>query len=134
MASAARIVWRQRRGSAIRVLIALEEDYRAYRGVIAAAIRVLRPHAKAEPVELDALAEEMERCVPQLVICSRPNRLNPGGMLAWVELSVDHSRPTKVCIGGHYREYTRPLALETLLEIVDEVEEFARTQGDRTGC
>jgi hypothetical protein len=95
---------------------------------------MLRPNVKAEPVELDALAEEIERCEPHLVICSRPNTMNPDGMVAWVELSVDHSRPTKVCIGGHYREYTRPLDLETLLEIVDNVEQFAREQGGCTCC
>jgi F420-dependent methylenetetrahydromethanopterin dehydrogenase len=127
-------VWQKRRRSAIRALVALEDDHRAYRGVIAAAIRVLRPHAKAEPIEPEALAEEMERSKPQLVVCSRPNTMDPGGMPAWVELSLDHRRPTRVCIGGHYREYNAPLALETLLQIVDDAEQFGQTQDDCRGC
>ena len=64
----------------------------------------------------------------------RAQHHEPDGVVAWVELSVDHSRPTKVCIGGHYQEYTRPLGLETLLEIVDEAEQFARTQDGCTCC
>jgi hypothetical protein len=102
--------------------------------VIAAAIRVLRPHIKAEPAELDTLAEGMERFRPQIVICSRPNTTDAGRISAWVELSLDLSRPTRVCIGGQYREYIAPLALETLLDILDQAEQVIRTQGDLRGC
>lgn len=102
--------------------------------MIAASIRVLRPHVKAEPVNLDELAEEMERCKPHLIICSTPNTVDPGGMCAWVELSVDQSGPARACIGGRHREYVAPLALDTLLEIVDDVEHYVRTHGELSGC
>ena len=50
LSSAAKIVWAGEEAiGKISVLVALEEDYRAYRGVIAAAIRVLRPNVKASP-------------------------------------------------------------------------------------
>jgi hypothetical protein len=90
--------------------------------------------SRRSPFEPDALAGEMERREPQLVICSGLNIMGQGGMLAWVDRSVDHRRPTKVCVGGNYREYTAPLALETLPEILDEVEQLARTQGDSRVC
>jgi hypothetical protein len=42
-------------------LVAFEDEYRAYREVIAGAIQVLRPRTQVEPAALDALAEEVER-------------------------------------------------------------------------
>jgi hypothetical protein len=114
--------------------VAIEDDYRAYRGVISAAIRVLRPHVKAEPVRLDALALEIGRFSPQLVVCTWPNTVDPGGIPAWVELSMDHSQPTRVCVGGHYVEHPGPLALEALLEVVDDVERLSQAQSYRKGC
>jgi hypothetical protein len=105
-----------------------------YRGVIAAAIRMLRSHTKVETANLDALREEIERFDPQFVICTQPNTFSPGSTQAWVELSLDRSRPTKVCVGGRYSEWTTLLGLEELLGIVDDAETFARTQNDRGGC
>lgn len=118
----------------MRVLVALDDDYRAYRGVISAAIRVLRPHAKAEPVGVDGLAQHMECFQPHLVVCTRPNTVDPEGIPAWVELSMHHSRPTRVCVGGHHHELTAPLGLEALLKIVDDTEKFIQTHGDCKGC
>jgi hypothetical protein len=114
---------------AARILIAFEDEYRAYREAIAAAIRVLRPRAQVETAGLDALAEEVERLDPHLVICSRPNTVDPRGRPAWVELPIDPTRPARVCVGGRYSERTNP-TMEVLLGVVDEVEEqLTRTEG-----
>jgi hypothetical protein len=114
---------------AARILVAFENEYRAYREVIAAAIRVLRPCAQVETAGLDALAEEVERLDPHLLLCSRPNTVDPGGRPAWVELPTDPTRPARVCVGGRYSERTNP-TLEVLLGVVDEVEEqLTRTEG-----
>jgi hypothetical protein len=101
--------------------------------VIASAIRVLRPHAEVQTTTLDALGEAVERFDPELVICSRPNTVDPGGRIAWVELSVDPTRPSKVCVGGRYTESTN-LTLEVLLSVIDEVEELVRTNNYFRGC
>jgi len=108
-------------------LIAFEPEYRAYQGVIAAAIRVLRPHIEVETTDLDALEEEIQRLDPQLVICSRSNAADLGDRLAWVELSMDPMQPTKVSIGGRNSERTNP-TLEVLLEVVDEAEKIVSEQ------
>jgi F420-dependent methylenetetrahydromethanopterin dehydrogenase len=114
---------------AARILIAFEDEYRAYREVLAAAIRVLRRRAQVESAELDALAQEVERLDPHLVVCSRPNTVDPGGRPAWVELPIDPIRPARVCVGGRYSERTNP-TMEVLLGVVDEVEEqLTRTEG-----
>ncbi|MDQ3910481.1 MAG: hypothetical protein M3305_01585 [Actinomycetota bacterium] len=114
--------------------MAFEDVYRSYRGVLAAVIRVLRPHVKVESANLDELREEIERLDPQLVICTRPNQFNPGGTPAWVELSLDRHRPTKICLGGRYSERATLLGIEELLGILDDAEESVRTQGDLGGC
>ena len=115
---------------AARILSAFEDEYRVYREAIAGAIRVHRPHAQVETAGLDALAQEVERLDPHLVICSRPNTVDPDSRPAWVELPTDPTRRARVCVGGRYSERTNP-TMEVLLGVVDEVEEqLTRTEGD----
>ena len=113
--------------------MAFEDVYRSYQGVIAAAIRVLRPHAEVETATLEALGEELERFDPELVICSRPNTADPAGTIAWVELSIESTRPSKICVGGCYSESTNP-TLEVLLAVIDEVEELIGTNNHHRRC
>ena len=101
--------------------------------MIAAAIRVLRPHAEVETATLEALGEEVERFDPELVICTQPNTVDAGGRIAWVELSIDPTQPSKVCIGGRHSEWTNP-TVDVLLAVIDEVEEFTRTDDHNRGC
>jgi F420-dependent methylenetetrahydromethanopterin dehydrogenase len=116
-----------------RVLVALEDDYRAYREVIAAGIRMLRPHVEVDTSTLEALRERIERFDPHLVICSQPNTVDPGGRPAWIMLSLDTRQPSTICVGGHYSELTNP-TLEVLLGVIDEVEELLQTNDDLRGC
>ena len=101
--------------------------------MIAAAIRVLRPHAEVDTTTLDTLRDEVERFDPDLVICSRSNTVDPGGRIAWVELSIDPTRPSRICVGGRYSELTNP-TLEVLLAVIDEVEELIRANDHLGGC
>ena len=107
---------------AARILVAFEDDYRAYREVMAAAIRVLRPSSQVESANLDALAEQVERMDPHVVICSRPNTVDPRRRPAWVVLPTDPTRPARICVGGRYSERSNP-TVEVLLGIIDEVEQ-----------
>jgi hypothetical protein len=101
--------------------------------VIASAIRVLRPHAEVETATLDTLGEEVERFDPELVVCNQPNTVDPDGRIAWVELSIDPTRPSRICVGGRYSESTNP-TMEVLLAVFDEVEELIRTNNRFRGC
>lgn len=101
--------------------------------MIAASIRILRPHTDVETTTLDLLGEEVERTDPELVICTRPNSVDPGGRIAWIELSIVPTRPSKVCVGGRYWESTNP-TLEVLLTVIDEVEELIRTNNHLMRC
>ena len=102
-------------------MVALEDDYRAYRETIAASLRVLRPGAKVESTTIEALEEELERFDPQVVICGghedvEADRSRP----VWIELSLDPTLPAKISVGpGRCYELTNP-TLEELLEVIDE--------------
>ncbi len=111
-----------RRGADIRVLVALEDDYRVYRETIAAVLRVLRPAAEVESTAIEALEEELERFDPQVVICCGGHEgvEPPDGRAAWIELSLDPTRPTVVSVGSCSLELTNP-RVEELLEVIDEL-------------
>jgi hypothetical protein len=99
----------QRQGSVeIRLLIAFELEFRAYQGVIAAAIQELRPRVEVESTSLSALEEEIQRLDPHVVICSRSTTVDLSDRPAWIELSMDPSQPTRVSIGERYSERTNP--------------------------
>jgi hypothetical protein len=118
----------------IRVLLAYEDEYRAYREVISAGIQIVRPHVEVDISSLEALGENIERFDPHLVICSQPNTVDPGGRPAWVENSVDHLRmPSTICVGGHSSKRA-DLSFEMLLEVIDGVEELVQTNNYRRGC
>jgi hypothetical protein len=107
----------------MRMLVALEDDYRAYRELIAACIQVLRPQVEVTTSGLDALDEEIACLDPHVVVCSLPATMGPGDRLAWVELSIDPTQPTVICVSGRYWEVRNPV-FEVLLGVVDEVEQL----------
>jgi hypothetical protein len=107
----------------MRILVALEDEYRTHRKMIAAAILILRPCIEVETTGLDALEKQIARFDPQLVICSRLNTIYPDGRPTRIELSLhpDPTQPTRICIGGRYFERSNP-ALETILGVIDEAD------------
>src|SRR5919112_5991807 len=117
----------------IRVLLAYEDEYRAYREVISAGIQIVRPHVEVEISSLEALGESIERFDPHLVICSQPNTVDPGGRPAWVELPPDPERLAEICLDGERSEVINP-ALDELLSVVDETERLARTKRELGYC
>jgi hypothetical protein len=120
-------------GQRIRILVSFEDGYRSYREVIAATIRIMRPRAEVATSDLDTLGNELARFNPHLVICSCPKPSSSDGVAAWVELSLDVTGPGRICIGGHYSERRNP-TLETLLEVIDEVERLMQTAKDFGKC
>jgi hypothetical protein len=116
----------------MRLLLAFEEEYRVYREVIAAAIRALRPHAEVSTSTLEELGERIEAFDPDLVICTQAGSIGQRGRIAWVELSVDPLRPSKIRVGRRCSERTNP-SVEALLAVVDEVEEVVGRGADPRG-
>ena len=128
------LAWARGRTSEVqtRVLIAIENEYRAYREVIAAGIGTLRPGTEVTTVELDWLEGELARLDPEVVVCSQPDPMGPGVRRAWIELSLDPTRPTKISLGGRRSESTN-LTLETLLAVIDDADGLPRSRGSREG-
>ncbi len=112
--------------------MAYAEEYRAYREVVAAGIRLLRPRAEVRTAAPAELGTGLERFDPWVVICGAPGRLDPGDVLAWVELPPEVGRPARVRVGGEQRE-AAGLTLEGLLGIVDEAEALVREKEGRAG-
>jgi hypothetical protein len=106
----------------------MEDEYRAYRQVIAAGIDLLRPKTEVTTAGLDMLQEEVARLDPQLVICSRPEQAYAQGKYVWVELPVDPTQPMKVSHGGRTRT-SSDLTLEGLLAVIDAMEENNGAEG-----
>ncbi len=89
--------------------------------MIAAGLRILRPNVEVGSSALEALEEELERFDPQVVICGGHHEgVEPDGRVAWIELSLDPTRPTMISVGSCSLELTNP-GVEELLEVIDEL-------------
>lgn len=103
-----------------RVLVSFEKGFYAYQGALAAAIRILRPDAEVMTAEPEQIGGAARRFGPDLVITSRSEEANTGGVAAWVQLSLDPSRASRVRVEENHSEMLNP-TLDRLLGIVDEV-------------
>jgi hypothetical protein len=88
--------------------------------MIAAILRVLRPGAEVQSTAIEALEEELERFDPQVVICNGHKEVESGSRLAWIELSLDPTVPTKISFGSRSVERTNA-GVKELLEVIDEL-------------
>ncbi len=103
----------------IRILVAIEDVYRAYREVIAAGIKVLRPQLEVASAGLEDLEGEIARFDPQLVLCSRDKPASVPPEVSWIEVPTDAFPHTSGL-----------LTLEKLITLIDQFEE---TSGAKPG-
>ena len=117
----------------MKVLLALEDEYRTYMEAMAAAIREFRPGI--EVVAIAGVSEDVEaetkRLDPQLVICSPPVPENPvSERLALIELSPDSARPTNFRVGERHWQSVNP-TLGEMLSVVDETKGLFRASREQ---
>lgn len=111
----------------MRVLVAMEDGYRAYREVIAAGVEMLRPGLEVVVVGMDALdGEEFGRLDPGVVISHSPAPAGADSKIVWVELSLNPTRPMEVTFDGRRRPAAAGPTLGALLEVIDEAERLHR--------
>ena len=91
----------------MRILVAFEDLYRAYREVIAASIQVLRPQLEVTSTNLAELEGELARLDPQVVISSLDKPAGVGEGVAWAKVTIDFAPQSEV-------------TLEALLALIDE--------------
>lgn len=104
----------------VRVIVAFESTFRAYQEALAVAIRILHPDAEVMTIEPGKISVEVGRLDPDLVIASSVDEVDLGGVPAWVELSLDPSRPSRVKLNDDYSEMVNP-TLDKLLDILESV-------------
>ncbi len=119
----------------MKVLVALEDEYRTYMEAMAAAIREFRPDI--EVVAITGGSEDLEagvtRLDPQLVICNPPVPENPvGERLALIELSPDSARATHFRVGERRWQSMNP-TLGEILSVVDETKGLFRASREQGG-
>src|SRR3712207_47978 len=101
-------------GGTIRVIVAMDDDYRVYQDVLSVGIQIVRPDAQVETADLETLEEAIMRFEPHLVMSVQPESTASGVQAIWVELSMDPAQPTKVSACGRCTERINP-SLEELL-------------------
>jgi hypothetical protein len=109
----------------MRLLVAFEDEYRAYQGAISSAIQVLRPGVEVKTTGIDALTAGLAGFSPQAVICSLPEGPDPDGRVAWIELPPEPDRTAVARLGDRHIELENP-SLESVLEVVDKAELLLR--------
>lgn len=111
--------------SVMRVLIAMEEDYRIYRAVMAGGLHAMRPHLQVATAGLQGFEERLKDFEPQIVICGGRAFVRSEGPLVWMDLAFDSEalvqRPARIYIGDRVLEVPNP-DLDYLLSVVDEVD------------
>lgn len=117
----------------MRVLVAIEEEYRSYREVIAACIRLLRPHVEVSTTAPERLERKAASFEPQMIVSSRSRTAIPSPSIAWIEIPTeDPTKPTEVWLGEVRWEAAE---LETnvvglLGRVIDRAEEELAAAGD----
>jgi len=119
----------------MKVLLALEGEYRTYMEAMAAAIREFRPHMEVVAISgsLEDLEAETKRLEPQLIICSPPVPENPvDERLALIELSPDSAQSTNFRVGERHWQSANP-TLGEILSVVDETKGLFRASREQRG-
>lgn len=117
----------------MRVLVVYEDSHRSYGETMAGVVRAHNPGAEVSLIQVRGLAHEVVRFDPHLVVCNRPNAVDPGGRAAWVRLSDEPDEPSEFCLAGRRWGAQNP-GLEEVLEILDGTEGLLREGGELGGC
>jgi hypothetical protein len=108
----------------MRIIVA--NDPRAYREVIAAAMRGARPEIELIMLESHELDEAIVRLQPDFVVCSQLSEILETRTAAWILLYPDGESIVITSMGGN-RTNATDLDFEGLLLAVENVEKLGRT-------
>jgi hypothetical protein len=103
----------------MRLLMANEP--RAYREVIAEAVRELRPGVEVRTVEPGALDEAISEFQPDMVICSKATEAVREGVLTWLELYPEFSANSVASVNGETATFGE-IQLPDILSVIDRTE------------
>ena len=111
----------------LRVVVTFENDYHAYQDTLATAIRILRPEAQIMTVGPEEVGATAKRFGPDVVIGNPIKVADVENVPAWVELSLDPARSSRVNVKGYHSEIVNP-TLDKLMMIIEEVAPMNRKE------
>jgi hypothetical protein len=116
----------------MRVLLAFEDEYRAYMEAMAVALRTFRSNVEVALTDGRNLDAEVARFDPQLLISSPPVPENPVDeeVVARIELSPEPTQASRFRVGERRWETTNP-TLGEILPVVEEAKRHFRTSHDK---
>lgn len=103
----------------------MANEPRAYREVIAEAVRDLRPDVEIMTVEPGKLDDSIPVFKPNMVICSVATETVKKSVLVWVELYPEFSPQSIVSVNGETSKIDE-IQLADLLEVVDRAQQLLR--------
>lgn len=101
--------------------------------MIAACIRIIRPHVEASTTGLGWFETEAPSFHPQLIVSSQPIQAIPSPPIAWIEIPTeDPTKPTVVWLGEDRWEAAEPETnvVDLLGRVIDRAEEELAAAGD----
>lgn len=101
--------------------------------MIAACIRILRPHVEVSTSGPGWFETEAPSFHPQLIVSSRPRTAIPSPPIAWIEIPTeDTTKPTVVWLGEDRWEAAEPETnvVDLLARVIDRAEEELAAAGD----
>ena len=103
--------------------MAIGEEYHSYREVIAASIRLLRPHVEVLSTGLEEQEQKLADFDPQLVVSSQPRATIHSPPIAWVRVATrEPTKPTEIWMWEDRWEATKPKSI-LLAQVIDSIEE-----------
>lgn len=110
--------------------MAIGEEYRSYREVIAASLSLLRPHVEVLSTGLEDLERKVADFGPQLVVSSRSRATAHSPPIAWVRVATtEPTKPTEIWMWEDRWEATEPNAI-LLVQVIDSIEEKLARRDD----
>jgi hypothetical protein len=101
--------------------------------VIAACIRVLRPHVGVSTTTPEGLERKAASFEPQVIVSSRSRRAIPSPPIAWITIPTDHpTKPIEVLMGedGWEASDLETNVVGLLGRVIDRAEEALAAAGD----
>jgi hypothetical protein len=111
----------------LKVIITFENSYHTYQDTLAAALRILRPDAQIITVCPQEVGATAEWFAPDVVIGSPIKMADVEDVPAWVELSLDPARASRVNVKGYQSEIVNP-TLDRMMVIIEEVAPTSRKE------
>lgn len=87
-------------------------------------LRALRPDVEVVLAGSEDLDAEVERLIPELVVCNSATRKVRDSGISWVEVLAFNGQDANVCLGGELSTI-EDAGMDDMLRIVDETERLA---------